>query len=477
MKIRSLATLLVLALATGCQLDGIIKPPAGNGSSNSTAKDKDKDAAPANKPLGKLVFQALSEQTAQKLGMLGGMPAPATGMRSAPVMAVAPAAPPAGVAEKSSAGGPVGSDNKGGAVAVADGPVNGSGGGMSTSPPVALLPISPYAYNSYVSSPLGQMKLASVTEAVAPGMTGGWKDISNQVIAPVLADWAADASLVHSNVTLDQNGDPLTGDENYPGELGWRIAYAAPSIQEALLFLITAQETRVVRLKWESITIAPAAIVVDSKEAVSRLVAALRDRIFRSKEEELGRDYFFGGSTGMQGEGNVGIAVPAVAVSSPGGSPPPMPLPVPDTAIKRYPPDAVPGTPDATSTPYVYYRYDYQEEPLYELAVGGRWNAQLQVINDYVVWELYYAPSNNKAETARPLPQLGEAMSGSDQAYRPADSKDAGESKPVPVEPESQSWVNGWASGMIDAKTGDVIRMRRPVKVTTTRVKVEVPVR
>ncbi|MNS57312.1 hypothetical protein D3C72_901950 [compost metagenome] len=285
----------------------------------------------------------------------------------------------------------------------------------------AVMP-SPYAYGSYFGGPFGQMKLDGVQEAKASGASAGFLELQNQLIAPALADWAADARMVNTNGTLSETGDPVTGAENYPEEFAWHATYASISRAEVLEFHVTAKETRVVRLKWSPVTIDVKATQVDAKAAVEKLTQALRSRQ-RSKEEELGRDYFF--QPGDETRMGVGIAVPAIAVGEP-----------------------APGYQGPTT------------EVRYELKPGGRWFVNLQQIGDHLVWELnynaYVAPMATPASAPMIAPDA--AVSG------PAVTEPAPAVISAPVQPEP--WVDESAYGMIDARTGEVIRMRRPTKYT-----------
>lgn len=384
------APLIGLALAfslTGCQAVPLITPPGGTGSTGTSLTAL---------RLGSLQFKPASADTVAKLSQQ------ASGTAAAAPMA-------AGVGVKSD---------------VAMGRIT------------PQVPPSPYAYNSYFGGPFGQMKLESVTEANAAGASAGFLDLQSRVIGPALADWAPDARLLNTNGTLDAQGNPLTGTESYPGELAWHASYASISRNEVLDFTVSAEATHVVRMHWVPVALDVASMKVDAKAAVDTLAKALASQTARSKEDELGHDYFFDGS-GTGGNVGVGIAVPAIAV----GEPAPMPGPV-----------AQGPTP----------------ETLYRLAPGGRWNVNLQAIGDKLVWELSYnvntpdvavsAPAATAMPASAPMAVMQVATTTSAPAAAPVVA--------LPPDYKPKPWTDESAYGMVDAKTGALIRLRRPTRYT-----------
>jgi hypothetical protein len=345
--------------------------------------------------LAGLQFTAVSPETAAQLAQKGGMGSNAESATRASG-AAAPMAPPApGMAADSAVG--------------------------------AKMVASPYYFGSYFSGPYGQMKLNSVTEAKAAGSAGTWKAMQADVIAPVIAEWAADARLIQTNGSLGADGKPVQGSENYPGENAWRASYASASRGEVLEFTINAGETHVVRMQWVPIVIDSNSMAVDASDAVAKLTRVVADAAFMGKEDELGRDYVFGDQNGGVG---IGIAVPAMARASV------------NTAVAvdaPPPPTSTPGSSGSASTsiavgepaPDVYM--PPKEEPVYKLASGGRWYVNLQTIGDHLVWDLSYNPPPDT--TVR--------------NYNPG-----------------ETFTDNYAYGMVDAKTGDVIRLRRPMKIT-----------
>ncbi|MFN3430594.1 MAG: hypothetical protein ACK46X_11635 [Candidatus Sericytochromatia bacterium] len=388
MKAPLISAMLALSL-TGCNAGALLTPaPGGNKQPAGTSQG----LSPLR--LGSLNFQAASADTMARMSQqAAGTPAP---------------------------------------MAAESGRSAGAADASMTVGKAAVMP-SPYAYGSYFGGPFGQMKLDGVQEAKAAGASAGFLELQNQLIAPALADWATDARMVNTNGTLTETGDPVTASENFPEEFAWHATYASISRAEVLEFHVTAKETRVVRLKWSPVTIDVKAAQVDAKAAVEKLTQAIRSRQ-RSKEEELGRDYFF--QPGDQGRIAIdpGVSMPAIAVGEP-----------------------APGYQGPTT------------EVRHELKAGGRWYVNLQQIGDHLVWELNYNAHVAPAMTTPSSGPISADAAVSSPAIEPAKI-----AAPAPVQPEP--WVDENAYGMIDARTGEVIRMRRPTKYTYPAVTPEMSV-
>jgi hypothetical protein len=302
-------------------------------------------------------------------------------------------------------------------------------------PTMAIAP-SPYGFGTYFGGPFGQMKLDSVTEATAAAVAGGFLETQANVVAPAVADWASDARLLGSNGTLDEAGNPIKGTETYPGELAWHATYASDSRTEVLEFQVGATGTKVVRMHWTPVTIDAAAVKVDAKAAVDILAKAVVSRV-RSKEEELGHDYFFDGSD--YAKTGVGIAVPAIAIGEP-----------------------APGGYQGPTT-----------ETLYRLKPGGRWYVNLQAIGDHLVWELSYNP-NAGVVVAPGMDAAVSSPAMPASAPRTVMQTATTTTAPVTAVPvmapapdyQPQPWTDENAYGMVDAKTGELIRLRRPTSYT-----------
>lgn len=283
--------------------------------------------------------------------------------------------------------------------------------------------------SSYMSGPMGPMKLDTVTEAKAPGAQASLKRVIERVVRPVLNDWATDAALVSTsgNSGADGQGPPS-------GTFGWSLSYVSPSHQEGMAFFVSSEETRVLYLRWEPITIDSDAIKVDSAEAILTVQAAVKDPGIKSREEQDGQDFYlklFGGSSagGMGIAPNVGVAVP-------------MPAPAPDPANPTVSPE-----PKTAPTP-VPLQPEATTEILPDLPAGGNWSMQLSPVGDYLVWQLFYeAPGASGGTGMRYPPQAG----------------------------DSYSYSNTSVSAMVDARTGELLRIQRPTKTTVKWVTASAP--
>lgn len=222
-----------------------------------------------------------------------------------------------------------------------------------------------YGYGYYGGGSTVPMALVSITEAEAPGSRGPLKRILEDVVNPVLADWAPDAHLVGSSGALGGDGLALipspapSGQPGYPDySAGWRLSYLSPSRQEALNFTVMADKTVAIRMRWAPLNLATAPIAVDADEAVKKLTAAIDSAEAKSEEEQTGLDYFLG----------TPFATPA-----PMGAPPP---------------------------------YQERIEPIYDVPEGARWNAQLQSVLGKLVWELNFHQPYVHPPQPMPMPMM-----------------------------------------------------------------------
>lgn len=286
------------------------------------------------------------------------------------------------------------------------------------------MPSLPY-YGGYSSGPFGQMKLESVTEAKGPGAQGTLKQVIGQVVAAVLKDWADDAALVGSaGVAPGSSTTPY-----------WMLNYTSSSNHEAMIFHITAQETRALFLRWTPMAINMDEVQYESSAAIDLVSEAIRDLSVKSLEEVRGQNFFYsefsGGYYGpmpmpLVGHG-AGVAQPAIATDV--GIAPPIPLVSPSPTPSASPqPSLVPSMKTDTIT---------------ELSPGGSWNITLAPIGSHLVWSLNYYGQVSPSMPTRYPPQEG----------------------------DSYTWNNAYISAMVDARTGELIRLSRPSKTTTTWVR------
>lgn len=411
---RKWLVIAVWALA-GCQVPGLSGPSASTPRSAAlTTPDR----------LGGVDFGPLSDEGARLMGAYGtsnGAPTPAT--------------------SGALAGSTSGSTTS----------VSMSGGGSPMS--------SLTSFSSYGASPLGPMKLDRVTEAKTVGCSDSLKQVLGRIVNPIVGDWAQDAALVTTSGYLGEDGKLASGGSGSTPS-GWYLSFVSQARQEAMLFFVTAQETRILLLHWVPVAIDLASLSVDTSEAIQTVLAAIKDPQIKSKEELLGQDFFyseFGGNHGSpMGGASVGIGVVAPApnpsgptllspipTASPTPSPFTTPAPAPD-ATHSYSPLATASALPVYSPPPYYLSTVVKNELLPALPPGGSWNARLNPVGRYLVWELNYAapPSGSSGTSRSAPPQAGDSF----------------------------SYVNGYVYAMVDARTGDLIRISRPTKTTVTLV-------
>ncbi len=420
------AASLVMSLVPGCALTGLLPgQPGGTGQTASTSKIPEFKTKLAN-----LTFMDMAESTKEQLNKVAptlmGNTGAANGTRE-------------GITAPSSAG------MAGDSIARTDGgTAGGSGsytGGVAQGSPASSVAPMMYNYGYYFGGGLGPMKLDKAVEASAAGSSGGWNQVREQVINPVLADWAPDANLISGNATLDENGDPILTQSSYFGETGWHMGFSAPSIHEVMYFLVTPAETKIIRMRWIPITIDTTAMAVDAKGAIERAKAGIRTSGFKSLEDIKGIGFFYPKSEGY------GNAVPMADVA--------MSAPSRGGAVSG-------GGSSSGSAPTVYYQENRVEEEVLELQPGGRWNANVSVIGDYTVWQLYYNNYYGSPEVMKGMPT---------PAIAPVPPTDASQTKPDETsdyKPQPYSYTDNYVYAIVDARSGDVLSLRRPRKVSVT---------
>jgi hypothetical protein len=290
--------------------------------------------------------------------------------------------------------------------------------------PVSAMPSYSY-YGNFVSGPLGPMKLESATEAKAPGAAGSMRVVTERVVKPVLGDWAADAALVSSTGTVDSAGNPVD----------WSFVYSSSAHREAMLFFIGAQESRVILLKWAPVVLDAASIKVDGSEAIQVVTSAIANASFKSLEEKSGQDFF------LKQLGGDGSGWGAVGASS-GGPVNATTIAVPPSIPQVAPMPPVEGERGKLLSPGVTPQVT--QDVLHSLTPGGTWSVRLQAIGTYQVWDMNYTAP---ADTAAISP-----------AHNP------------PLAGETSTYTSNWVSALVDARTGEVIRLTRPSRITTTWV-------
>ena len=108
--------------------------------------------------------------------------------------------------------------------------------------------------------------------------------------------------------------------------------------------------------------------------------------------------------------------------------------------------DACPPKGSPPPSPKTYIKGEAKTEFSTELTPGGRWEIRLQAIDKFLVWDMTYVA---------PYPVYDH--------YGMRNQPTAG---------STYSYANPWASAIVDARTGDIIRLTRPSKTTVTFIEV-----
>ncbi|MEB3327910.1 MAG: hypothetical protein VKQ33_01615 [Candidatus Sericytochromatia bacterium] len=387
-------------------------------------------------PLAGISFRPLTVANARFLSGQGG-PAGAAMAEGATMGGAAIAAPMAASAPAADmampAGKALGGGNAGGSPASVGGAYSGNVWGG-------------YGYQYYFGFGGGseRMSLVSVQEAETQGSQGGFTEVLSGIVAPIVKDWAPDARLTEAGSTLGSDGR-IWGEQPVLADLavsriapigrspleageGWRLVYLSSARNEMLQFVVSAEKTTLVRLRWAPLDLQPERIQVDASAAITSLTKAITDKAFASEEEKSGLDYFLGHAFEQPKTG-------------------------------------------------AYDHENHQTEVLYEVPRRARWSVNLQQIVGKLVWELSW----HAAEEARTEP--GVTTGSTAVAVAPPTARFtllqevAARPMPMPtVQPpclsqprqETNVYTSWSGSGLVDAETGAVIRFTRPTRTTNT---------
>jgi hypothetical protein len=370
-------------------------------------------------PLGGRAFTAVTAQNAQYTGgMTTAFPGAATPNSAAAPVAVG--APATGNANAS--------------------PVYGSGAG-STTGMVSGNMQSAYGYSGgpFYSGSGAPTTLVSITQTEAPGAKGPYMQMLSAVVAPILKDWSADALLTRSSATTGNDGllrdvapPPVASTGACapyysPGvDSGWRLTYFSSTRAETLNFIVSANKTVIIRMRWAPLDLAAVPIAVNNDVAIKSLITAIKTPGFQSEEQKSGMDYFLG--VAFNNACFNGYAVPAPA----GGA--------------------------------------SQIEVIYDVPADANWNTSLQVVLGKPVWQLnYYANNGFQTMPMAALPGFVNTTTaaGADPSAvastASSSSATTGSGSTAPSANSSYYFQNS-ASGEVDARTGAVIRFSRPSK-------------
>jgi len=427
---------LVLALAlAGCAAPPITAGPGGGpGGGKLPVKDPVTGKLISNQPvepLNGITFKPLTVANARFLSGQAGSGMAGPMMAEGAPMARSAAAPAPGAAVVSADTAVLKGGGNGGSPSTAGGAYSGNVWGG-------------YGYQYYFGFGGGteRMSLVSVQEATTDGSKGGFTEVANTLIAPIVKEWAFDARLTEAGSTLGADGrvwiEPVPVADGKMGLIapgrrsplepgdGWRFVYLSTARSEMLQFVVTAEKTTIVRLRWAPLDLQPERIKVDASTAVTSVTKAVMDKGFASEEEKTKLDYFLGHAFEQPKTGE-------------------------------------------------YDGENNKTEVLYDVPKRARWSVNLQQIVGKLVWELsWYA-----AEEPTAVPGVATAVSAvapmvkftllQDVVSRPMPMPIASAApEPCKRRKETNVYTNWGGSGMVDAETGAVIRFTRPTRHTNT---------
>ncbi|MBC7542671.1 MAG: hypothetical protein H7338_08070 [Candidatus Sericytochromatia bacterium] len=158
-------------------------------------------------------------------------------------------------------------------------PTTGMGGMLNFPLPDGGMLYRDFGFVPTVAS-LGAPSLAKAAKGHWDGYTGSMANTLQAAVHPLVRQWAPDAVMVAASGHGDGRGFNTTTDRN-PGS--WGFAFRSPSQDEALLFAVTPDQTKLLRLTFKPpITMPLAALphldgmVIDSDQAMTTIMAAIR---------------------------------------------------------------------------------------------------------------------------------------------------------------------------------------------------------
>lgn len=260
--------------------------------------------------------------------------------------------------------------------------------------------------------PGGDYDLAESSEAKAPGFSGTFSEVLDKHIRPLVQGWAGDASLRAAGGYADDKGvNPATGDSVRPYADGWRFTYFSPVKMESLSFLVNGNQTLVLKQRFKSREQDIQSPALGSTEVITIVTKAITDRNAVANDPEMGK-----------GGGSVGIAVPGIAVN-------------PTVAVDAPPPPMDAGNASSAGSataPAMPIHHAPQEEIIYEVPAGAKWDLNLYREPNRLVWNVSLMVE---------MPETAVSSDGKRTGYG-----------------------GGWAR--VDANSGALLSLERPRKYT-----------
>lgn len=299
LKMKKLAgTAVTLAfLVSGCSTasaPGQSGTPAP-GQSPVAGKQAQGSESFTNKELGGLKFGKVSAQNANLLNNQQGNQASlnpiapqagTTGNAAASRSASAPAPAVAPAAEGGTSGG----------VAAGGGT---SGGPTGATADIAIAPAAKYgggvAYPGYFPAPgmFEEYVMVAFEEAKSDGFTGTFLDAYSKKVKPVIAEWSSDARLTNTYGSTDDQGQNKVPSgvqepnyQYYYSPYQWQFTYVSASKKEIYSFMISPKETLVLRQKWALKDINSDDVKIDSNAAIKLYMDKVKDKSYTSPDNQ-----------------------------------------------------------------------------------------------------------------------------------------------------------------------------------------------
>lgn len=254
---------------------------------------------------------------------------------------------------------------------------------------------------------MGNFTLVSTEEAKSAGMTGGFSEVESQ-IRPLVQAWAADAKL--TSVWGNDGGSPENGSTP-----GWNLSYWSPSLLQSLNLYVTDKETLIFKQTWKTVALDTTGII-DSAKVKSLVTAAITDPSFKPPVEQVSAEI---------------KPMPAIAPTQ----------------------TDMPAPPSDYQPP--------QETELFEIPANASWHYNLYMENDKLVWTVNI-DSYTAVMYAKPMAEPAAATSGGSAGSGTVTSPETSVVQP------DYYLAGGWAR--LDAKTGEILALTRPRKISTTTV-------
>lgn len=281
-----------------------------------------------------------------------------------------------------------------------------------------IAPASKMAAPSYVGyfpspGPFEEYVMINFEEATSSGFTGTYIETLTKIVKPIITAWSKDARQTSVNGSTDPSGKNVNVDTQkdiapvpyYYSPYQWQFTYISVSKKEVYNIFVSSNETLVLRQKWVIKDLNPDEIKIDSNQAIKIVTEKISDKNYKSPDNQ--EQY-----------------------KSPNSE---ILYSIPDKAM--------------------WYFYLSQEKE------GLIWNVNFNFYNQPNVGIAVPLITSDTAVSS------GGSASGSTGTVSPGVSTPARPS--VAPQPSTYVWYSG-GYARINAKTGDVLSLSRPMKYTET---------